>query len=408
MNVAVVNPALIQNYKKGDEITLQIVIEDTGIGIPNDQLEKIFEHFSRLTVAYQGIYKGAGLGLYTVKHYVQAMGGRIEVASEVGKGSCFTLTLPFIVEEALDRPTQSPLSRDFTTGLEHASSLPNKRISSVPPREIPAPAIAKVLVVEDSPTAALVEKLSLERLACRVDIANNGTEAIEKVNHHAYDLIFMDVGLPDISGIEVTQRIRALSDRRKSRVPIVALTAHVGDDQHDACLKAGMNEVLTKPPQPLALESVLEHWVWLPRAANEEKMSLEAADTTSPISASELELSDLQVIDWEGSLACCRGDEAMLRSLLPALGEDLKQTQQVIARAYPTKDVKTLRDELHRCLGGVLFFKLPQIKHAITSFQAVLHEEPLNLDALENAHMMLEKALKAFWEVMDKGNFTER
>ena len=103
--------------------------------------------------------------------------------------------------------------------------------------------------------------VNLERLNCTVDQAATGKDAIQKATAHHYDLIFMDMGLPDHTGIEVTQTIRALPDPQKAQVPIVGLTGHAGDTQHQACLNAGMNAVLTKPAQFLTFQSTLQQWV---------------------------------------------------------------------------------------------------------------------------------------------------
>ena len=94
-------------YCPGEPLHLQIVVEDSGMGIPEDKFETIFEHFSRLTPAYQGIYKGAGLGLYTVKRYIEAMNATIKVESELGKGTRFIVTLPLTVSDHSDQGKRS-------------------------------------------------------------------------------------------------------------------------------------------------------------------------------------------------------------------------------------------------------------------------------------------------------------
>ena len=101
ITITVLDPKNI-SYEQGDAITLSIKIADTGIGITKEKFDTIFEHFSRLTASYQGHYKGSGLGLYTVKRYMELMEGTISLDSEVGKGSCFTLTLPFTVDDHSD------------------------------------------------------------------------------------------------------------------------------------------------------------------------------------------------------------------------------------------------------------------------------------------------------------------
>jgi len=255
INVGIKDPA--DKYKKGDQISLIISIRDTGIGIPEDKFNQIFEHFSRLTSSYQGIYKGSGLGLYSVKQYVDAMDGKVSVESEVGKGSCFTLTIPFLVEdhadpvmdEASKKTLIQPASLPVSQGIDQGKTTNAQK--------------ASILLVEDSAAAAMVVRMFLEQWNCQVDIAQTGADAVNKASTEIYDLVFMDVGLPDFDGIEVTRRIRHLSDHQKSQVPIIALTGHADSEEKCVdCLNAGMQEVLSKPVQPLTLQNVLKKWIW--------------------------------------------------------------------------------------------------------------------------------------------------
>ena len=239
----------------GDTIALSIQVKDTGIGIPEDKFDEIFEHFSRLTPSYEGVYKGSGLGLYTVKRYVEAMQGTIDVSSDIGRGSRFTMVLPLAISDHADRARTSirpPISTkpDTDTHLDQGSVLAQD-------------ATASILIVEDNPIAAMAEKLAFKPFNCHIDMAASGTEAVAMAEQNHYDLIFMDVGLPDFSGIEATQKIRALNDRTQSQVPIVALTGHADNaDIHQDAIKAGMQEILIKPLQALALEAVLQTYVF--------------------------------------------------------------------------------------------------------------------------------------------------
>lgn len=241
----------------GANINLTILVKDTGIGIPEDKFDVIFEHFSRLTPSYEGLYKGAGLGLYTVKRYVEAMQGTIEVNSKLGKGACFTVELPLTVSDHTDCskksirfPTSVKPATDKTI-LKYQANVPNQN------------AIASILLVEDNKLAAIAVTLNLKTLNCHVNTAEDGSQAIKMAQEGSYDLIFMDIGLPDFSGIEVTKKIRALNDPVKSQVPIVALTGHANNpEMRQEAIDTGMQEVLSKPAQPLEIESVLHNYVF--------------------------------------------------------------------------------------------------------------------------------------------------
>ena len=232
-------------------------MSDTGIGIPHDKFDEIFKPFSRLTSSYQGNYKGLGMGLYAVKKYVNDMKGEIKLESIVGEGSHFTVYLPFKVEKEsktqfVNSPTKCEewvqeegdrLERKSTSDSEEM----NKRKRSV-------------LLVEDDKIAGKVVSMALTRLGCSVDIAESGEEAIEKLTHKDYKLLFMDIGLPGMTGIETATAIRRLKDENKSNIPIVALTGHAYGKSRQLCLNAGMQSVYSKPASLEDLKKALDYF----------------------------------------------------------------------------------------------------------------------------------------------------
>lgn len=212
-----------ENKRYHDKITLIIEIKDTGIGIPEDQFEVIFEHFSRLQPAHQGTYEGSGLGLHTVKRYIDSMKGSINVTSEVGKGSTFTIMLPFQIDHE-----KQP--------VEHAASITSEtaKFTHNP----------SILVVEDQMIAATSLEYQLEKLGIsQLDIVKDGKTALEQIQKKEYDLIFMDIGLPDMTGTELTQKIRQI----QKTIPIVALTGHAKKEIKADWKNAGIQDVYTKP-----------------------------------------------------------------------------------------------------------------------------------------------------------------
>ncbi len=242
-------------YSLGEQLNLQIVVEDSGMGIPKDKFATIFEHFSRLTPSYQGIYKGSGLGLFTVKRYIEAMNATIEVDSEVGKGTRFIITLPLTVSNHSDREKEaSPL-------LKTANFQPPQAKNT---KDVKAHVSADVLVVEDHLLAAKSLQSILTRLNCASDHAENGEQAIKMVQANDYDLVLMDVGLGDgIDGIETTKQIRELNKPQLVHLPIIAVTGHANDPEKRAeAFAAGMQDVCPKPLQTSTLEILLEHFVY--------------------------------------------------------------------------------------------------------------------------------------------------
>ena len=219
---------------------LELCVADTGIGMGAEALERIFEKFGQADPSATRRHGGAGLGLTICRHLVDLMAGRIEVESHEGKGASFRVGLP------------------LRAGAGHA--LDGVSVEPPPPDSFPG---ARVLVVEDNLVNRKVALAMLERLACRVDHACDGAEALERVSAGDHDLVFMDCQMPRMDGYAATEAIRALPDRVRASLPVVALTANAMEGDRERCLEAGMNDYLAKPVRFDALREMLARW--LPR-----------------------------------------------------------------------------------------------------------------------------------------------
>lgn len=243
--------------RDNQKLVIKMTVTDSGIGIPKDKQQDIYVQFKRLTPSYQGIYKGSGLGLYIVKQFIDELGGEIYVESQPNQGTCFTCLMPF----------QEPLLDD-DSGIDQADDLNiEKRFmmsktNQLKPSSIDSQkdAITNVLVVEDNPIAQMAAKCILSAMACHVDIASNGNDALILCETHRYDLIFMDIGLGDgIDGYEVTHHIR--KHQEIIHTPIIALTAHAADENKQRCIEAGMDAVLTKPLTQIQAADILKSFI---------------------------------------------------------------------------------------------------------------------------------------------------
>jgi len=233
---------------------LRISVEDTGIGVPSDKFNEIFENFSRLTASHSGVYKGSGLGLYAVKRYVEAMGGEIFIESKIGEGSHFIVHLPFKVIEA-DDLTEAEQSKD---SIIMANSTPIKPLTKKASQDDSC-SDAMILIVEDNLAAATAIKIMLARFGYSADHAKTGKDAVAMVSSKAYRLVLMDIGLPDIDGLEATKQIRAGVDPVRSSVPIVALTSHLR--KRDDCLEVGMQDLIQKPADAQKIQGLVDRYL---------------------------------------------------------------------------------------------------------------------------------------------------
>ncbi len=210
-----------------------VTVLDTGIGIDPEQLARLFRPFTQGDSSTSRRFGGSGLGLAISKRLVEALGGRIEVESRIGEGSAFRVILPAVM------PGADPAMLDESTG-EDATSGP-AGTSPVAP--------GAVLVVEDHPVNRRLVGAMLERLGIEADFAENGRRALELLSLRGYDVIFMDIQMPELDGYETTRILRRHeADEHVARPAwIVALTANAMEGDAERCLGAGMNDYLAKP-----------------------------------------------------------------------------------------------------------------------------------------------------------------
>jgi signal transduction histidine kinase/CheY-like chemotaxis protein len=235
-------------------ISVEIKITDTGIGIPEDKLDVIFNYFTKLTPSYKNTYQGSGLGLYTVKQYLKLIHGEINVTSKINHGTSFTVRVPMRLSKQPAKHESFDVTPLDVAQINSAHKPKNETQSAKIDKNISAES-STILLVEDNHIAALAVKLTLEALGYEVNVAKNSETAIEMAKQATYCLILMDVGLPDLDGFETTQKIRTFD----SHTPIVGLTGHANTPEMAEKIKAyGMQAILTKPASQIDLTALLE------------------------------------------------------------------------------------------------------------------------------------------------------
>ena len=208
-------------------ITLRFQVKDTGIGIPPDKKEVIFKSFVQADGSHTRRYGGAGLGLSLSSQLVKMMGGDIGVESEPGKGSTFWFTA------TLDMPRRSaiPEGSDVKAGS----------------RDLPEFDGMSALVVEDEPLNLTFLQSLLQRQKFSVSLAHDGEEAVKIAKEQHFDIVFMDLQIPKLNGIEATLKIREFERQYDRHTPIIAITAHALEEDKQRCLAAGMDDFVSKP-----------------------------------------------------------------------------------------------------------------------------------------------------------------
>ncbi len=221
--------------KTREVTTVTIDVADTGVGIPPDKVDVIFDKFMQADASTTRRFGGSGLGLSICKALVEAMGGRISVMSRPEIGSTFTVELPL-----KNAAVQAPVTERKAAGNEHKN----------------------VLVVDDYEPNIVVVTSMLEHLGYDYDVAQNGLEAVRRTERGGYDVILMDVQMPGMDGFESARRIRAVEREKKlGATPIVAMTAHVLEKDKALCFAAGMDSFIPKPFEPGMLRDVLAGYI---------------------------------------------------------------------------------------------------------------------------------------------------
>jgi CheY-like chemotaxis protein/anti-sigma regulatory factor (Ser/Thr protein kinase) len=222
-------------HPRGD--FLEFAVADTGIGIPEEKQHLLFQSFSQTNSSFHRRYGGSGLGLAISKGLVQLMGGQINVQSQEGSGSVFTFTLPLKINSE-------------TQGV-----APVETPTEEPVRKNP---LARILLAEDNPSIQEMMKIFLGQGGWRTETAGTGREAFEKWEGGDFDLILMDLQMPEMDGIETTRAIRERETAGHKRTCIIGLTAHASLEIKEECLASGMDQVLTKPVKIKDLLSIVD------------------------------------------------------------------------------------------------------------------------------------------------------
>jgi len=328
--VIAVNRALITTGP--GRVALTFSVTDTGIGMNDEQIGRIFAPFCQVDSSIARRYGGTGLGLSIVKRLVDLMGGTLEVVSQTNQGSRFSFTIELGLASEGAQAAAVQLVR--SPGVARANL---KRIKG-----------AHILLVEDNPTNQQVAREILQQVGMVVDLATSGRQALDMVeNGRKLDMVFMDIQMPDIDGFEITGLIRR--QKRFDELPIVAMTAHTMSDVREKCLAAGMNGHVAKPINPDELYAALVRWIRPMDAADTNATDAEVTDMTTgenPVFPASLPGINLPVV-----LERIRGDKQLLQKLLVDFREQHLDSVAQIRMAIETCDLVQARRLVHDLKG---------------------------------------------------------
>lgn len=254
------------SYSGPDNNTVDMTytVRDTGMGIKQEDIEKIFEMYSRVDKEKNHSKEGTGIGLAISKYFVERMNGHITVESEYGKGSTFSFTIPQQISDEVSDYESIGSTEKNTAMQTNGTQLPSFVTKD-----------AKILLVDDNEINREVVKAMLEPLELEIDEAENGAESVEKASSAVYDMILMDSQMPVMNGEEATGHIRSDETSLNRTTPIVALTADAVSGVRERLLAAGMSDYLVKPITIFAITGIVIEYLpqdkIIYRDSNEER-----------------------------------------------------------------------------------------------------------------------------------------
>ncbi|NJW51948.1 PAS domain-containing hybrid sensor histidine kinase/response regulator [Salinimicrobium oceani] len=350
--------------KNRDEnsIVLDFEVEDTGIGIPSDNLEKIFQEFSQASYEVNLEFGGTGLGLTISQKLLQLQGSELKVASEEGKGSRFSFELGFEIP-AVQQKSSSPstLKKDL------------KELSG------------KVLVVDDNKTNLYIISKYLEDWKIPFSTASSGAKAIAKAEEEFFDVILMDLHMPQINGYETSEEILA---QKKDKTPtIIALSASGRGDLDVKLKRAGMSAYVSKPFHPLELQETLLKF--LPKSSNgiaetvTEIDEPEAAFTSASDSERSFDLSRLNKV--------AKNNAEILNKLLGSFTKSMELYKDEFSIAAEKRDAEKIADLIHKNKTTVHYLQAEKLSAHIDAFQEQLTKPTAQREALEQKRKTISK-----------------
>ena len=333
-------------------------VTDTGIGIAPEARSSLFKEFSQVDSSVARRFGGTGLGLAICKRLIDGMGGMIEVESQVGRGSTFTFRVPLRKGD--------PLSEEPVATESAEEELPQFVRGG------------RVLVAEDNPTNQIIVVTMLEKLGLRVDTVANGAEAVTAVKSIPYDMVLMDMQMPEMDGLEATKLIRQLPEPL-GRIPIIGVTANAFREDHERCIQAGMQSVVTKPFR----------WTDLTRAMTPH-MAMEGK------SSADMAADDLMVANptaWE-KLNDEVGAEAA-QAITAVFLRDSRSRLVRLAEHAATGDLRGLGREAHALKGSVDMLGFERM----TLIASMLEIAGKETNDLNTARTLVRDLAEAFVEV---------
>ena len=351
--------------RKGGQASLHFAVSDTGIGIPSEKLQTIFAPFEQSDGSTRRVYGGTGLGLAICRRLVAIMDGAIWVESTPGVGSMFHFTARFGLR------TDAPELPSTGTQRSHANTARQFRTGN---------RTLHVLLAEDNAINQELTRRVLEKAGHAVTVVESGREALDALDGGSFDVVLMDVQMPEMDGLDATEAIRGREEGTGRHVPIVAMTAHALQGDQETCLAAGMDAYLSKPVDQAELLGVLRSMTPGDREPAGEPEAGQS-ETSRPARTS--------IFDREQALARMAGDEGIMVELAGMFLTQSRDSLAGIRQAIADGDSKQLERLSHGLKGVLSIFAASQGAEAALALEEAGHRG--DLSEAESAYVELER-----------------
>jgi PAS domain S-box-containing protein len=353
---------------KSEQVELKFLVKDTGIGLTKEQIDNLFKTFNQADSSTTRKYGGAGLGLSICNSLVERMDGKIWVESEPGKGSDFIFTAKF--GKGVDQKESTLTAAEDINAIEDLEKIRG----------------AHVLLAEDDEINQEIAVELLEDVGLKVDVANNGKEAVEMAERTQYACILMDMQMPEMDGFEATRVLR--KEGRHKNLPIIAVTANVMTGDREKCIAVGMNDHLAKPINAKKLYGALVKWIH-PQEKNElhfevekkpafhESLAKDSEDKMKPLP------SEMPGLDIQAGLAIVSGKEKLYRKLLGKFERDYSHSAEIIRKAWENGELKEAERQAHTVKGVAASIGAKSLSDSAEEIEsAIRNNNGLNKDEL--------------------------
>jgi CheY-like chemotaxis protein/anti-sigma regulatory factor (Ser/Thr protein kinase) len=324
-----------------DKIELEVTVKDTGIGIKEEDMSRMFEAFQRMNSVKRGTGQKTGLGLAVTNRLVNLLGGTLRVDSVYGKGSAFSVK---VVQTVVDRKPLGDFEKQYKESLRKGEGYKQKFIAPM----------GRILIVDDSAMNLAVAQGLLKQTRLQIDVAGSGEECLELLQRKTYHLICLDHMMPGMDGIETLHAIRALKDNPSKDIPVIALTANAVAGARELYIKEGFQDYLTKPIEAEKFEDMLikylpDNVVYLTEDQEEESPSAQADDLAMGIKESQLSQIGFNI---SNGLKYMNGDHALYGKVLRDFYSILTEKEEALRSFLEKGDMAGYAIIVHSLKGN--------------------------------------------------------